>query len=98
MNYTIDITSEMECQMLLALRYAELKGVHKPKGLVTEHYDDDYSDVTYELQEGDPIPQGLSVGNFLMGTLRPIGSGREDEHGFEIMSDELVPVFHSSGD
>ena len=70
---------ELQCQSLLAIRFAQKK-VH------CEPYEDGPTDLTYILLKTDPIPLGLTEGEFLYGSLEQIEN-----------CSELLPIFNSTG-
>ena len=53
----IDITQELQAQALLAARWVQ--------GRVIDQSEEGF--VMYVLQEGDPLPDGLQVGEYLYG-------------------------------
>ncbi len=62
----ISITHELQCQALLAMRFAQGK-------VCREEFDDAPDTLSYTLVKGDPLPEGMIVGEMIDGELTLVG-------------------------
>ncbi len=62
----ISISHELQCQALLAMRFAQGK-------VYREEFDDAPDRLSYTLVKGDPLPEGMIVGEMIDGELEQIG-------------------------
>ncbi len=80
----ISIKKELECQALLAYRFAQNIDVH---------YNPDESDrVTYQLTKSDPLPEGMVSGEFIYGVMTEFET--EEDRGADLAE---LPVFTGTG-
>ncbi len=66
---TVDITTQMGAQALLAAKYAHHVN-HEQPGIFITTYDCGPDLVTYQIQDDDPLPVGLTTDNMLDGEIR----------------------------
>ncbi len=58
----VSITHELQCQALLAMRFAQGK-------VYREDFDDAPDRLSYTLVKGDPLPKGMIVGEMIDGEM-----------------------------
>lgn len=90
----ISIKHHLEAQALLAVRWAEYNQEKRDRAVpgLNVRLDDD-SEIAYQIQAGDPLPDGLREGNFIYGKLVPM----TDSEGIEETGGGVLPIYYSTG-
>ena len=81
----ISINHELQCQALLSVRFAEAaEGIH--------YNPEESSSVSYQVSKSDPLPEGLTPGEFIYGIM--IEFETQEDRGDD---PTVLPIFYSTG-